>query len=172
MLIFLNQSKLGISEESLAGAPRGGGGGGPAAAEAAPVEVKEKTIFEIKLNGFDAKAKIKIIKEVRVITGLGLKEVCFSLYVNHPSVILFLGSGEGPCGEGAGASEGQPGQGRGREVHGRSQGGRSRSRVAVDNPLCLLVASLRRFLLLLALSFCSGMDAYAPTHRFRLSTLH
>jgi hypothetical protein len=134
---------LGISEESLAGAPRGGGGGGPAAAEAAPVEVKEKTIFEIKLNGFDAKAKIKIIKEVRAITGLGLKEVGLSLFVNHPSVILFLGSGEGPRGEGAGAAEGQPGQGRGREVHGHSQGGRSRSRVAVDNPLCLLVVSLR-----------------------------
>lgn len=38
--------------------------------------MKEKTSFEIKLKGFDAKAKIKIIKEVRTITGLGLKEVC------------------------------------------------------------------------------------------------
>ena len=28
----------------------------------------------MKLTGFDAKAKIKVIKEVRAITGLGLKE--------------------------------------------------------------------------------------------------
>jgi len=64
---------------------RYGGGGGPAAptqntvaAPAAPVvaePVKEKEIFDLKLTVVDAKAKIKIIKEVRTITGLGLKEV-------------------------------------------------------------------------------------------------
>ncbi|KAL7449883.1 hypothetical protein ACHAWC_001895 [Mediolabrus comicus] len=48
----------------------GGGGGGAAAAE----EVVEKTAFDLKLTGFDAKAKIKVIKEVRGITSLGLKE--------------------------------------------------------------------------------------------------
>ena len=53
---------------------RGGGDADAPAAEAAPV-VEEKTSFEIKLKGFDAKAKIKVIKEVRAITGLGLKEV-------------------------------------------------------------------------------------------------
>mmetsp|Transcript_9742 Transcript_9742/g.20591 ORF Transcript_9742/g.20591 Transcript_9742/m.20591 type:complete len:197 (-) Transcript_9742:76-666(-) len=38
-------------------------------------EVKEeKTAFDLKLLSFDAKAKIKVIKEVRAITGLGLKE--------------------------------------------------------------------------------------------------
>jgi large subunit ribosomal protein L7/L12 len=37
-----------------------------------PVEVK--TVFDLKLVGFDAKAKIKVIKEVRAIAGLGLKE--------------------------------------------------------------------------------------------------
>eukprot|EP00956_Cyclotella_meneghiniana_P035545 scaffold115954_cov75-Cyclotella_meneghiniana.AAC.2 len=36
--------------------------------------VEEKTIFDLKLEGFDAKAKIKVIKEVRTVTGLGLKE--------------------------------------------------------------------------------------------------
>eukprot|EP00578_Thalassiosira_sp_NH16_P006109 CAMPEP_0181117486 /NCGR_PEP_ID=MMETSP1071-20121207/22550_1 /TAXON_ID=35127 /ORGANISM="Thalassiosira sp., Strain NH16" /LENGTH=107 /DNA_ID=CAMNT_0023201881 /DNA_START=304 /DNA_END=627 /DNA_ORIENTATION=+ len=41
-------------------------------AEAAVVE--EKTIFDLKLTGFDAKSKIKVIKEVRAITSLGLKE--------------------------------------------------------------------------------------------------
>ena len=44
----------------------------PAAAE--PVQEPEKTEFDVKLEGFDAAAKIKVIKEVRVITELGLKE--------------------------------------------------------------------------------------------------
>lgn len=35
---------------------------------------EEKTSFDIKLEGFDAAAKIKIIKEVRAATDLGLKE--------------------------------------------------------------------------------------------------
>ena len=64
----------------------GGGGGGSAgasaggaapAAAAAPAKAKEH--FDVKLGAVDAAAKIKIIKEVRAITGLGLKEVsCFS----------------------------------------------------------------------------------------------
>lgn len=49
---------------------RGDAGG---AAEAAPV-VEVKTVFDVKLVAFDAKAKIKIIKEIRSIGGLGLKE--------------------------------------------------------------------------------------------------
>ncbi len=35
---------------------------------------EEKVVFDLKLIGFDAKAKIKVIKEVRAIAGLGLKE--------------------------------------------------------------------------------------------------
>ncbi|GAB5371446.1 hypothetical protein AAMO2058_001580700 [Amorphochlora amoebiformis] len=48
----------------------------PAAEEAPKEEEKpaEKTEFAVKLKGFDAKGKIKVIKEVRAITGLGLKE--------------------------------------------------------------------------------------------------
>lgn len=42
------------------------------AEDAAPVEVK--TAFDLKLVGFDAKSKIKVIKEVRAIADLGLKE--------------------------------------------------------------------------------------------------
>lgn len=34
----------------------------------------EKTSFTIKLESFDPKGKIKIIKEVRTVAGLGLKE--------------------------------------------------------------------------------------------------
>ena len=51
----------------VAGAPTGAG----AAAEA-PAE--EKTSFALKLESFDAAQKIKVIKEVRAITDLGLKE--------------------------------------------------------------------------------------------------
>ena len=47
----------------------------PAAAPAAEApKVEEKTEFDVKLAGFDAAAKIKVIKEVRAITSLGLKE--------------------------------------------------------------------------------------------------
>jgi len=45
---------------------------GPAAGPAAVVE--EKTEFTIVLKGFDDTKKIPVIKEVRAITGLGLKE--------------------------------------------------------------------------------------------------
>lgn len=52
--------------------------GGPiktAAATAAPVEAEaENALKDVKLVGFDAKAKIKVIKEVRAVAGLGLKE--------------------------------------------------------------------------------------------------
>ena len=36
--------------------------------------VEQKTQFELKLIGYDDKSKIKVIKEVRAMTGLGLKE--------------------------------------------------------------------------------------------------
>ena len=45
----------------------------PAAGAAAPA-AEEKTDFDVVLTGFDAAAKIKVIKVVREITGLGLKE--------------------------------------------------------------------------------------------------
>ena len=45
----------------------------PAGAEAAEEE-EEQTEFTVLLKGFDAGKKIPIIKEVRAITGLGLKE--------------------------------------------------------------------------------------------------
>ena len=47
----------------------------PAAAAAAPVEeVEEKTTFDAILTGFDAAKKINVIKVVRELTSLGLKE--------------------------------------------------------------------------------------------------
>jgi large subunit ribosomal protein L7/L12 len=56
---------------AAAGAAAGGGGG-----EAAPAaeEKKEQTEFTVKLESFSAEGKIKVIKEIRAITNLGLKE--------------------------------------------------------------------------------------------------
>ena len=39
-----------------------------------PAAEEEKTEFTVKLEGFDAAQKIKVIKEVRAVTELGLKE--------------------------------------------------------------------------------------------------
>ncbi|KAE9010357.1 hypothetical protein PR003_g15680 [Phytophthora rubi] len=65
------QTKFGISESAFQ-VGMGGGAGGAAPAAEEPKE--EKTAFDVKLASFDAKSKIKVIKEVRAITGLGLKE--------------------------------------------------------------------------------------------------
>jgi len=58
--------------------PAGGGvmmAAGPAAGPAAAAEKPaEKTEFTVQLDGFDAAKKINVIKVVREITGLGLKE--------------------------------------------------------------------------------------------------
>ena len=53
----------------------GGGGGGeaPAGAAAAPA-AEEKTEFDVKLDAVEGDARLKVIKEVRAATGLGLKE--------------------------------------------------------------------------------------------------
>ena len=57
--------------------PAAGGGGvmmaAPAAA-AGPAAVEAPTEFKVVLEGFDAAKKINVIKVVREITGLGLKE--------------------------------------------------------------------------------------------------
>jgi large subunit ribosomal protein L7/L12 len=56
---------------TISAAPVGGGGGGGAAAPAAAAE--EQTEFTVNLKEAGAK-KIQVIKVVREITGLGLKE--------------------------------------------------------------------------------------------------
>ena len=55
---------------AVAVAPGPGGGGGAAVAE----KPAEKTEFTVSLDGFDPAKKINVIKVVREITGLGLKE--------------------------------------------------------------------------------------------------
>ena len=64
-LVRALEEEFGVSAAAMA-APAAGG------AAAAPVE--EKTEFDVVLAGFDAAAKIKVIKAVREITGLGLAE--------------------------------------------------------------------------------------------------
>jgi large subunit ribosomal protein L7/L12 len=46
----------------------------PAAGTAAPEAVEEKTEFNVVLKAYDDTKKIAVIKEVRAVTGLGLKE--------------------------------------------------------------------------------------------------
>ena len=68
-LVKALEEEFGVSAAApvaVAAAPAAGG----AAAEA----VEEKTEFDVILAGFDAAAKIKVIKVVREITGLGLAE--------------------------------------------------------------------------------------------------
>ena len=64
-LVKALEEEFGVSAAAMA-APAAGG----AATEAA----EEKTEFDVVLAGFDAAAKIKVIKAVREITGLGLAE--------------------------------------------------------------------------------------------------
>ena len=67
-LIEAFKSKFNVT---ISAAPVGGGGGGGAAAPAAAVE--DQTEFTVTLKEAGAK-KIQVIKVVREITGLGLKE--------------------------------------------------------------------------------------------------
>ncbi len=64
-LVKALEEEFGVSAAAMA-APAAGGAAAPAA--------EEKTEFDVVLAGFDAAAKIKVIKVVREITGLGLGE--------------------------------------------------------------------------------------------------
>ena len=63
-LVHALEEEFGVSAAAMAA---------PAAGGAAPA-AEEKTEFDVILAGFDAAAKIKVIKVVREITGLGLAE--------------------------------------------------------------------------------------------------
>ena len=70
-LVKLLEEKLGVSAAAAAPVMMAGGAGGGAAAAAAPVE--EKTEFTVVLTAAGAN-KINVIKAVREVTSLGLKE--------------------------------------------------------------------------------------------------
>jgi large subunit ribosomal protein L7/L12 len=60
------EEKFGVSAAAPVAVAAAGG--------AAVATVEEKTEFTVVLKSFDAEKKIPVIKEVRAITGLGLKE--------------------------------------------------------------------------------------------------
>ena len=64
-LVKALEEEFGVSAAAMAA---------PAAGAAAAPAAEEKTEFDVVLAGFDAAAKIKVIKVVREITGLGLAE--------------------------------------------------------------------------------------------------
>ena len=68
-LVKAMEEKFGVSAAAPVMAAAVGGAG---AAPAAPVE--EQTEFNVILKAFDDSKKIAVIKEVRAVTGLGLKE--------------------------------------------------------------------------------------------------
>ena len=63
-LVHALEEVFGVSAAAMAAAPAAGG--------AAAVE--EKTDFDVVLTGFDAAQKIKVIKVIRDVMGLGLAE--------------------------------------------------------------------------------------------------
>ena len=63
-LVHALEEEFGVSAAAMA-APAAGG---------AAAAAEEKTEFDVVLAGFDAAAKIKVIKAVREIAGLGLAE--------------------------------------------------------------------------------------------------
>ncbi|MDR1100709.1 MAG: 50S ribosomal protein L7/L12 [Treponema sp.] len=70
-LVKAMEEKFGVSAAApVAVAVAGGAPAGGAAVEAA----EEKTEFTVVLKAFDDSKKIAVIKEVRAVTGLGLKE--------------------------------------------------------------------------------------------------
>lgn len=64
-LVKALEEEFGVSAAAMAA---------PAAGAAGAAAVEEKTEFDVVMTGFDAAAKIKVIKAVREITGLGLAE--------------------------------------------------------------------------------------------------
>jgi large subunit ribosomal protein L7/L12 len=70
-LIEVLENELGVKASApvmMGAMPTGPGGGGGAAA------VEEKTEWDVVLTGYPDTAKINVIKVVRELTGLGLKE--------------------------------------------------------------------------------------------------
>ena len=68
-LVKMMEDKFGVSAAAPVAVAAAGAGGGAAAPAA-----EEKTEFNVILKAFDESKKIAVIKEVRGVTGLGLKE--------------------------------------------------------------------------------------------------
>jgi len=68
-LVKMMEEKFGVSAAAPVAVAVAGGGGGAAAPAA-----EEKSEFNVILKSFEEAKKIAVIKEVRQVTGLGLKE--------------------------------------------------------------------------------------------------
>ncbi|MDR0399863.1 MAG: 50S ribosomal protein L7/L12 [Treponema sp.] len=68
-LVKALEEKFGVSAAAPVAVAMGAPAGG-----AAPEAVEEKTEFNVVLKAYDDTKKIAVIKEVRAVTGLGLKE--------------------------------------------------------------------------------------------------
>jgi large subunit ribosomal protein L7/L12 len=68
-LVKAMEEKFGVSAAAPVAIAAAGAGAAPAAAA-----VEEQTEFNVILKAFDDSKKIAVIKEVRAVTGLGLKE--------------------------------------------------------------------------------------------------
>ncbi|MDR3020847.1 MAG: 50S ribosomal protein L7/L12 [Treponema sp.] len=68
-LVKMMEEKFGVSAAAPVAIAAPGAGGGAAAPAA-----EEQTEFNVILKAFDDAKKIAVIKEVRAVTGLGLKE--------------------------------------------------------------------------------------------------
>ncbi|MDR1836385.1 MAG: 50S ribosomal protein L7/L12 [Treponema sp.] len=68
-LVKMMEEKFGVSAAAPVAVAVAGAGGAAAASVA-----EEKTEFNVILKAFDESKKIAVIKEVRAVTGLGLKE--------------------------------------------------------------------------------------------------
>ena len=78
-LVKALEEEFGVSAAPVAVAAVGG------AAEAAPA-AEEKTEFDVELTSFDEAKKLKVIKAVKEITGLGLGEAK-DIVVNAPKMV-------------------------------------------------------------------------------------
>ncbi|CAA7035901.1 unnamed protein product [Microthlaspi erraticum] len=71
---ILFSHKIGLNRYGSAVSVAAGSGGDADASGSAETKTAEKTAFDVKLEKFEAASKIKVIKEIRAFTELGLKE--------------------------------------------------------------------------------------------------
>ena len=125
-LVHALEEEFGVSAAAMAA---------PVAGAAAPA-AEEKTDFDVVLAGFDAAAKIKVIKVVREITGQGLAEAKATVE-GAPKTLK-----EGASKEDAFHSEGSCQQGRGRGSEEADRRGRRQGRAEVSKTFCNIKSSV------------------------------
>lgn len=84
----MHPKMLTVSVEGMDLGPQGGAGAGSSKTE--EKKMVEKTAFDVKLEKFDAAAKVKVIKEVLAFSNLGLKEAknLVEMYLFYSSKVL------------------------------------------------------------------------------------